>query len=541
MKTKSKFLRVLSLVSALAVLVACNTLFSPVSAEETSIVWDGTTATQPSGAGTDTDPYLISNGENLKWLLSQCTREYNIDTIISSTTTNKTYGKYYKLTNDIYLNDVSDAGWYEKDGLNSWNSGGYYTAGSVLQYPFLGTLDGDGHTINGIYYKGDNKYAGSLLPSIANGAVIKNLIIANSYIESTSTDGSTVVSALVANTHNGYSSSANANIKYSVPARIEKCYITDSVKLKATYCAGGLVGKAYNYLEIENCLSKADIATESKTQVNASNEQGYQRGAFVGNIGYASNQSILDINIKTSLAAQEPGLFPLTTFYSKVCNIDSVYMIENQEYWNNKEDGTPGNYTNVQYRELLVSVKEIKNVDLIKGDKAKDVLVGFNFDNTWQTVQDDTPTLLFPKAEINRHKNVKVQTGTETKYAKGTLCYGADFKALKAYLSANNITDDVEIGFVLSTAKALGTSELNLAAVESGTAVKASKTFGASELPDNLYCILKAPASHIDTATNTITGAYLTAIQYARAYVKYGDVTLYADTASAVANDLLNK
>ncbi len=44
MKTKSKFLRILSLVSALAVLVACNTLFSSVSAEETSNVWDGTTA-----------------------------------------------------------------------------------------------------------------------------------------------------------------------------------------------------------------------------------------------------------------------------------------------------------------------------------------------------------------------------------------------------------------------------------------------------------------------------------------------------------------
>jgi len=66
-------------------------------------VWDGSVATGfAGGTGTESDPYLISNGSQLAHLAQLVNAAggnaaYNASTV------------YYQLTNDIYLNDT--AGW----------------------------------------------------------------------------------------------------------------------------------------------------------------------------------------------------------------------------------------------------------------------------------------------------------------------------------------------------------------------------------------------------------------------------------------------
>ena len=55
-------------------------------------------------------------------------------------------GKYYKLTANIYLNDVTDPEWMD-NSPNSW-----FTTDSAER--FGGNIDGDGYTIFGLYFNG---------------------------------------------------------------------------------------------------------------------------------------------------------------------------------------------------------------------------------------------------------------------------------------------------------------------------------------------------------------------------------------------------
>jgi len=82
--------------------------------------WDGTTSSSfLDGNGTLTQPYLISNGKELAYLQS-VVFNYTNDTINSGKFNQS--DKYYKLTNNIYLNDIVN---YE-----SWSS--YSSAADAL-------------------------------------------------------------------------------------------------------------------------------------------------------------------------------------------------------------------------------------------------------------------------------------------------------------------------------------------------------------------------------------------------------------------------
>ena len=66
-------------------------------------LWSGETATSfAEGSGTENDPFIVSNGEELALAVTQ----------------NKGY--YYEMTNDVYLNDVSSADWKNKVN-KEWN------------------------------------------------------------------------------------------------------------------------------------------------------------------------------------------------------------------------------------------------------------------------------------------------------------------------------------------------------------------------------------------------------------------------------------
>ncbi|MFQ8953298.1 MAG: hypothetical protein ACLR56_10030 [Oscillospiraceae bacterium] len=91
-----------------------------------------------------------------------------------------TAGKYYKLSNDITVNEkLTDSAlpWYSVAVENGTDA----VKGAV----FAGHFDGNGHTVSGLYFKGnatDNTYwyAAGLFPRADADAVIENVGVKNS-------------------------------------------------------------------------------------------------------------------------------------------------------------------------------------------------------------------------------------------------------------------------------------------------------------------------------------------------------------------------
>lgn len=123
----------------------------------TGNAWSGNVAVvYASGTGTASDPYVIENAEQLALLVKG----------------GDSAGKYYVLAADIILNDSLT------DSPIAWYDAAEITVG------FQGTIDGQGHTISGLYYNGANNFA--LFPN-AKDAVIKNIRLSNSDITTTAT------------------------------------------------------------------------------------------------------------------------------------------------------------------------------------------------------------------------------------------------------------------------------------------------------------------------------------------------------------------
>ena len=130
---------------------------APLNDDTDSDVWDGKPAEKfAGGAGTVDDPYKISTGAELAYLAGKVNGGESYS------------GEYFKLTNDIRLNEQD-----VPTGGNSWTPIGNSSN------KFQGTFDGDGHTISGLYITATGSGAGNLglFGNLGNSAVIKNLIV----------------------------------------------------------------------------------------------------------------------------------------------------------------------------------------------------------------------------------------------------------------------------------------------------------------------------------------------------------------------------
>ena len=103
---------------------------------DTNNPWDGTTETAYTGNGTEADPYLIANADQLAYFRTQ------VDNGSSFA------GKFVKLYNNIYLSNQNfdPIGWgYVNESHNRDNKDGKV---------FMGTFDGNGNTIFDLYQSG---------------------------------------------------------------------------------------------------------------------------------------------------------------------------------------------------------------------------------------------------------------------------------------------------------------------------------------------------------------------------------------------------
>lgn len=207
-------------------------------------VWSGDIAAAYAGGSGKTadDPYLIETPEQLARMVG-----YDVLTKYTGNIENNSSNKYYKLTADIYLNDVSNADWYTKSGLNVW-----YSSNASR---FCGNFDGNGYTIYGLYTDSSKDYAGLFPVADAWSAdrTFKNVTISHSYI-----DGKGFAGGIVGRIY-----SANNKTVY-----FNNCYVTDTVVFgnnsASAYC-GGIVGfqqpTATSFFSFTGCAVLANVPT----------------------------------------------------------------------------------------------------------------------------------------------------------------------------------------------------------------------------------------------------------------------------------------
>ena len=190
-------------------------------------VWDGKVAAAfAGGRGTAEDPYLIADGAQLARFAA----------IVNGTDgMARNTAACGKLTADILLNDISDwENWNEStEGLNSWTPIGSIT------YRFSGTLDGDGHSVSGIYINITADYQG-LVGFLDNGGTLQNLGVKASYIK-----GDWYVGGVCGWNYDG---------------TVNNCYNTG--KVTGSNDVGGVCG--LNFGNVTNCYNSGTVAGSSQ-------------------------------------------------------------------------------------------------------------------------------------------------------------------------------------------------------------------------------------------------------------------------------------
>lgn len=210
-------------------------------------VWDGTVAKAfAGGSGTAEDPYLIANGAQLKRFAA----------IVNGTDgMARNTAACGKLTADILLNDISDwENWNEStEGLNSWTP-----IGSDANR-FTGTLDGDGHSVSGIYINSEADNQG-LVGYLGSGGALQNLGVKASYIKGVNSVGGLCGSSwgTVTNCYNSGSLAGSEGVGGLCGTNggtVTNCNNTGSVT--GNNMVGGLCGQ--NNSDVINCYNTANV------------------------------------------------------------------------------------------------------------------------------------------------------------------------------------------------------------------------------------------------------------------------------------------
>ena len=310
---------------ALLALAALAWIAVPVSARAETDVWDGTTASGfAGGTGTEGDPWLIENAEQLAYLAQQVNNGTDYER------------KHFRLVSDLDLRG------------NEWTPIGTY------RKPFWGGFDGGGHTITGMTITGNRDYVGLF-------GECHNFTAASSYIKSVTVkqaniSGCNFVGAIAgegANISDCYSieNTICANrcvggICGSLTGNISGCYNSSSVSGNSTaggimgsasyngivgngvvqYCynigavtvrqqdssVGGITGASANRYDISNCLNCGKITGNGKNVggIAGSTDSNYMN--FIGNCYYNSDWNNAGVGEGAS-----DKVIPLTT--SQLC------------------------------------------------------------------------------------------------------------------------------------------------------------------------------------------------------------------------------
>ena len=239
-------------------LILCALLAMAYSAgTQAQNVWDGTVAGSfAGGSGTAEDPYQIADGAQLAKLAQDVNGGNNYA------------GTYFVLTADILLNDTTNwTSWNESTApANSWTP-----IGSDAN-PFKGTLDGDGHSVSGIYVNSNEHYQGFVGYLGVNG-IIQNIGVKESYVKGVWSTGGVCGQndGLMINCYN----SGNVTGSYYVGGVCGRSTGTDNEYSFLTNCyntgkvtghesVGGVCGLNTSHGPISNCYNIGSVTGSFK-------------------------------------------------------------------------------------------------------------------------------------------------------------------------------------------------------------------------------------------------------------------------------------
>ncbi len=321
-------------------------------------IWSGKVATKfAAGAGEENDPYIISNGAELAYAIKG--KGFN--------------GSYFKLTNDIYLNDVTNIKWAENTENNKW----------ITSTEFNGHIDGCGFIVYGMWFPKNNSSNNVGLISVFNKGYIKNLGVRYAQVYSTANSGGII----------GRTSGSGLKI-------VDKCFVDESVAVTYTTaangCAGGIIGQAgyepsdNTILEITNCYSKARIYGENNSRTNGIIGTAWQCSYKISNC-YSKNFA------------------PYSALNSDTCSHLKKLGISTDEIYTNI-------YTDARKpkeQEVFTFISDSEN---LIGKNAKKYMKGLDFDNIFEVVETSTPKLKIFKSISGEDVDL---TGDTQAYASG--------------------------------------------------------------------------------------------------------------------------
>lgn len=251
--------------------------------DEVGEVWNGSVATAfAGGSGTAEDPYQIANGAQLARFAAM------VNGTLDGTQQNT--AACGKLTADILLNNTE--GWESWDETtapaNSWTPIGSY------EQQFTGILDGDGHSVIGIYINNSEADYQGLVGFLGESGTLQNLGVEASYIKGNEWVGGLCGANSQGTVSNCYNSATiigyediggvcginnNGDLTncynigkiegsksyvggvcgYNVSSTMTNCYNTGSVAGTGDYYTGGVCG--YNWGTVSNCYNSGSVTS----------------------------------------------------------------------------------------------------------------------------------------------------------------------------------------------------------------------------------------------------------------------------------------
>lgn len=254
-------------------------------------IWDGTTMEPTNGSGTEEDPFIISYASELAYIIS----------------TGGAANTYYKLANDIYLNNIYMIDWATGKAADGYTPNSWYE-----NKAFQGNIDGNGFVIYGLYYN-DGKdlidfgyyYNCGLIPRVNDGTSvsIKNLGVDNAFVHAA--HGASAFVGFAGVTGN-YSPEAKAQVT------IDNCYAGAKV-----YLEGGSTG-------VFRGSGRGDNITVTNAY-SLANTMGAKYDGLIGNF-WSSSATFTNVYNANG---------PVTTQSSSGTVANNVYATSNEQNINN--------------------------------------------------------------------------------------------------------------------------------------------------------------------------------------------------------------